>query len=154
MLFAKTAAQVATIDSRKVLAAVPEIAKVDTLVAKEQKGYVDAITIKINDGKAQQTAIEEMAKKNPKDPLLKAANEKLEAMAKEIREYNEKSGKKLEEYKNLLYKPYIDKINSAIKNVADRRKLMQVLDIQAVNIAYLNPSADITDDVIKELEKK
>lgn len=154
MLFAKTAAQVATIDSRKVLAAVPEMATLDTLVAKEQKGYVDAITIKINDGKAQQTAIEEMAKKNPKDPLLKAANEKLEAMAKEIREYNEKSGKKLEEYKNLLYKPYIDKINSAIKNVADRRKLMQVLDIQAVNIAYLNPSADITDDVIKELEKK
>jgi Skp family chaperone for outer membrane proteins len=59
---------------------------------------------------------------------------------------------KIEDYKSLILSPYYDRINKAIKAVAQRLKLKQVIDIQSVALAYLDPTSDITEEVIKEMK--
>ena len=153
-LFTQLFSQTATLDSKKIIAAIPEMAKLDTLAAREQQNYIAAINSKIEKAQAQQSLLEEMKKKGAKEAALKTEKDRLEAMAKEIKEYDAESARKFSEYKELLYKPYYEKINASIKKVAESKKLMQVFDVQAIPLAYMNQNADITQEVIKELTQK
>ena len=146
-------AQVATLDSKKVLASVPELVKLDTLIAKQQKDYQAEFSAKIKAAQIQKEIVEGLSKKNPNDVATKDAASKFEKLAKEAQEYQNDANKKLTDYKDLLYKPYLEKINNAVKTVAERRKFMQVIDIQSVSLVYLNSATDVTDEVIKELKK-
>lgn len=147
-------AQSGTLDSRKILASIPELAKIDTLVAKEQMRYNQEYNAKAGAAQKVQDNAVELNKKNPKDPAITKLKADLDKMITELQTYQQTASKKLTEYKDLLYKPYIEKINAAVKTVAERRKYNQVFDIQVVALAYLNPATDITEEVIKEIAKK
>ncbi|MGE6220975.1 OmpH family outer membrane protein [Nubsella zeaxanthinifaciens] len=150
--FAK--AQLAIINSQKVLASMKEFAKIDTLVAKETATY------QIDYNKKQQAlnqlivTADSLNKIDQKSEATTKAITKAQTADKELKSYAEQANKKIADYKQLLSKPYTDRVMTAIKTVAARGKFMQVLDSSSANLLYINPLSDITDQVIKELKMK
>lgn len=145
-------AQLATINSNKVFAALPQMAKLDTLVAKETEKYIQEFGKKRALVEQDYKLADSLYKLKPKDEATIKAIEKTKTTQKELQEYENTANKKVAEYKDLLYKPYLEKIDNAVKAVATRRKFMQVIDINAVPFVYINPISDITEEVIKELK--
>lgn len=154
LLFANLSkAQLAVINSAKVLSSVPAFAKTDTLIAKETAGYAAEYNKKQFALNQLAKVADSLYKLDAKSATTTKAIANVQAGEKELKVYADQSNKKLADYKQLLQKPYIDKVMAAIKTVAVRRKLMQVID-SSTNILYLNPLSDITDEVIKELKLK
>jgi Skp family chaperone for outer membrane proteins len=145
-------AQLATINTQKVLVSIPEIAKIDTLVQAE----LSRLEVEFEKKKQAVLELEQIvntpAKGNAKSKPNKQASEDLAAKQKELQDYQLEANKKYTEYRNLLYKPYIEKINNTIKTVAARRRVMQVIDLQQLTFIYINEEADITNEVIQELK--
>lgn len=60
----------------------------------------------------------------------------------------------LAEQKNReLTAPLLEKIKSALGRIADREGYTLILDIAGENIAYIDPTLDITDELLTELKK-
>ena len=134
--------------------ALPQMAKLDTLVAQESEKYIQEFGKKRTLAQQDYTLADSLYKLNPKDEATIKAIEKAKASQKDMQEYETMAGKKIAEYKDLLYKPYFEKIDLAIQNVATRKKILQVIDIQKVAFVYISPLGDITEEVIKELKAK
>jgi Skp family chaperone for outer membrane proteins len=145
-------AQLAVVNSQKVLASVPAIAKTDTLIAKETAGYAAEYNKKQIVLNQLVKVADSLYKLDAKSTITSKAIADAQAADKDMKAYAETSNKKLAEYKQLLQKPYIDKVMAAIKAVALRLKYMQVIDSSSVGVLYLNPVTDITEQVIKELK--
>ena len=145
-------AQLAVVNSQKVIASMKEFAKIDTLVAKETAGY----TAEYNKKQATLNQLVKIAdslfKLDQKaEPTTKAIAQ-AQTADKDLKAYAEGANKKIADYKQLLTKPYTDKVMAVIKTVAIRGKYMQVIDSSTTNMLYLNPATDITEQVIKELK--
>ena len=147
-------AQIATIDSKKIVASIPEMAKLDTLVVQESEKYAKVLGEKNALAQQDYRVADSLYRVKPKDQTTKKAIEKANASQKDFQNYQTLANQKVVELKNLLYKPYLEKINSVILAVATRKKIMQVLDIQQVSMVFYSPLGDITDEVIKELKTK
>lgn len=147
-------AQLAIVNSQKVLASVSAIAKTDTLIAKETAGYAAEYNKKQLNLNQLVKIADSLYKLDSKSTTTNKAIADAQTADKDMKAYAETSNKKLAEYKQLLQKPYIDKVMEAIKAVALRLKYMQVIDSSSVGVLYLNPLSDITEQVIKELKTK
>ena len=145
-------AQLATINTQKVLLSIPEISKVDSLVQTELSRLEVEFEKKKQAVLELEQTVKAPAKGNAKSKANKEASEELATKQKELQDYQLEANKKYTEYRNLLYKPYIEKINNTIKVVAARRKVMQVIDLQQLTFIYINEEADITNEVIQELK--
>jgi len=147
-------AQLAVVNSQKVIASMKEFAKIDTLVAKETSSY----TTEYNKKQAELNKLviyaDSLIKVDAKSAAATKAITLAQTAEKDLKAYAEVANRKIAEYKQLLTKPYTDKVMAAIKAVALRAKYMQVLDSSTTNVLYLNPAADITQQVIKELLAK
>lgn len=149
-----TKAQVAVLNSQKVIASVKEFAKIDTLVAKETSGYANEYSNKKLALNKLVSIADSLYKLDAKGTITTKAISEAQTADKDLKAYSEMANKKIADYKQLLTKPYTDKVMAAIKLVAIRSKYMQVLDNATVNVLYLNPVTDITEQVIKELKLK
>lgn len=131
-----------------------EFAKIDTLVAKETANYnVEYKKKQINLDQLIKVA-DSLYKLKAKSATTIKAIADAQSSDKDLKAYAEMANKKIIDYKLLLTKPYTDQVIAAIKLVATRAKYMQVLDSSSVNMLYLNPITDITEQVIKELKIK
>jgi Skp family chaperone for outer membrane proteins len=147
-------AQVAVVNSKKVVESMSEFAKIDTLVAKETANYnVEYKKKQINLDQLIKVA-DSLYKLKAKSATTIKAIADAQSSDKDLKAYAEMANKKIIDYKLLLTKPYTDQVIAAIKLVATRAKYMQVLDSSSVNMLYLNPITDITEQVIKELKIK
>lgn len=145
-------AQVATLDSKKIFASMPILLKLDTMVATEQGRYQKEYQERSMAFQAQYKVADSLYKLRPKDAATLALVEKVQKMDTELKQYEQEANKKLTEYKSILYQPYYDKVNAAIKAVALRLKYSQVMDTQQVSFAYVDSAKDITEEVIKQLK--
>lgn len=150
----KGKAQLAILNSQKVLASMKEFAQIDTLVAKETSGYVAEYNKKQVALNKLVSVADSLFKLNAKAATTTKAIADAQTANKDLKTFGDMANQKITDYKQLLTKPYTDKVITAIKVVAVRAKYMQVLDSAAINVLYLNPLADITDQVIKELKIK
>lgn len=144
-------AQLAVLNSQKVMASVAAFAKTDTLIAKETAGYAAEYNKRQLVLNQLVKVADSLYKIDVKSTATMKAIADAQALDKDLKTYADASNKKLTEYKQLLQKPYIDKVMAAIKAVAIRRKFMQVTD-NVNSLLYVNPLSDITEDVIKELK--
>lgn len=147
-------AQVATINSQKVLASIPQVAKADTLVMQEQQRLSQEYNQMRYETQLQIGVADSLYRVKPNDATTKTAVEKAQKSRQDLGKYEQEANKKIADYRDVLLTPYIDQINGAIKAVAVRLKYKQVIDSQSVPFAYIDNSADITEEVIKELKKK
>lgn len=150
---ANVKAQVAVVNSQKIMASIKEFAKIDTLVAKETASYQSEFSKKQQQLNLLIVAADSLNKIDQKAESTLKAIAIAQAADKELKNYLEQANKKIADYKNLLTKPYSDKVMAAIKYVAVRGKYMQVIDSVTVSILYVNPLSDITQQVITELKK-
>lgn len=148
-----THAQVAIVNSQKVITSMPVFKKLDTLVNNEKERYTLEYNKKqviVNRSFAIADSLFKIDQKA--GSTLKAINE-AQAADKELKAFAETANKKVFEYKQFLEQPYIDKIMLAIKTIAVSKKLMMVVDEKTIGSFYINPIVDITNDVIKVLKK-
>lgn len=145
-------AQTATLDSKKIYASIPELVKIQDLIDKDRKEKEATINQKSQALKELEVTAVSLIEKDPKAKAAEEAKGKYEKLFVETNKLQKELSDKHNEYKNLLYKPYQDSINAAIKTVATRKKYMQVIDIQEVPLVYMDPASDMTEEVIKALK--
>jgi Skp family chaperone for outer membrane proteins len=145
-------AQVATVDSKKVFSSMPVFARIDTLVQTEADKYSQEYIKKKLKAQLLLTTIDSL-KRLPATEANGELTKRAQTAVQEFRDYEAGANKKIEEYKEILLKPYVDQVNRAIKITAKRLKYKQVLDVQQVSLAYIDVSGDITEAVIAELKK-
>ena len=150
---ATAAAQTGTIDSKKIFASIPEIAKVDTLVARNTEKYQKEFSVKNNETAKQIGIADSLYKIKPKEAATLKAIEVAKQLQADLQAFEKQATKEVADYKLLLYTPYLERINNAVKAVSLRRKYMQIININEVPLAYINPVADITEECITELKK-
>jgi Skp family chaperone for outer membrane proteins len=151
----KVQAQVATVDSKKIMATMPVFAKIDTLVQEEYEKYTAQYNQKLELAKKLTQKSDSISKQTNPAATASSIEEALAEAKKaqdDFRAFEKKVQQKVTEYKSFILNPYYSKINAAVKEVAMRLKYKQVMDIQAVNFAYIDPLADITDLVIKAMK--
>ncbi|NLP09556.1 OmpH family outer membrane protein [bacterium] len=115
------------------------------------------------EGKAMQKQFQEMGEQLESQSLLLSEERKrekqqeLQSLYMKIQQFQaEKWGQGGEFYKKQeeLMQPIFDKINQAIKKVAELQNFDYVFDTVAGNIVYASPrQVDLTEEVIKDLEK-
>ncbi len=84
---------------------------------------------------------------------LSTALDSLNSYSLQTQTYQQQSNIRIEEYRDRLNAPFANKIIDAIKAVATKRKLMQVVDVSTINFLYINPTADITNEVMDYLKR-
>ncbi|MCX2576141.1 OmpH family outer membrane protein [Pedobacter sandarakinus] len=151
---AQTKAQLAVVNSQKVIASMKEFAKIDTLVNREAASYTAEYSKKQGQLGKLVLYADSLQRLDPKSSTTTKAIADAQTADKDLKAYVEVANKKIADYKQLLTKPYTEKVVSVIKGVALRGKFMQVVDSATTNLLYLNPATDITALVIKELTGK
>ena len=145
-------AQVATLDSKKVLNSQSIFTKIDTLVLAEQQKYVQDYNKKKYRTQILLGVADSLQRSNNAG-FARADTVAYEAQL-DLEAYEKDANKKIIDYKDVLIRPYLEQVNAAIKTVSQRQKYKLVMDIQQVPVLYMDPTIDITDAVIKELNKK
>lgn len=145
-------AQVATLSSQRVVSSMPVFAKIDTLVQSEQQKYVQDFSKKRYRTQIL-LGVADSLRRSSNIGLARADTMAYESQL-DLEAYERDANKKVSDYKEVLIRPYLDQINAAIKIVSQRLKYKMVIDIQQVPLLFIDPVIDITDAVIKELNKK
>lgn len=146
-------AQLATLDSKRIYASLPALAKADTLVAEKQVELNGQYSRALASFEAEYRLVDSIAKQKPKEASTQQMIQTLKKKELSLRDLQQSLNQKLEEYKQFIYKPYNDQVSKAIKSVALRLKYGQVMDLQQVPLLYIDPAKDITLEVIKELKQ-
>ena len=86
---------------------------------------------------------------SPKDYEIEAA--KLQEEQAKIEAYQQEVYKRLAEKREALYKPILEKVNTAMKTVATTNGFMYVFDLASSVLIYTDESLDVTKLVRTEL---
>jgi outer membrane protein len=110
-------------------------------------GVVDGMDVvsKSAAGKGVQDSI-----KRKSDELGKPFAQKRAALAKEVEDFQKQGGdaeKQLQQFQEQQLAPLFQKLEGAVKTVAQQEKLDMVLDKRNAGILYMDPKMDITDKV-------
>lgn len=147
-------AQIAVMDSRKVLASIPQVLKVDTLLAQEKQRLSQEYSQLRYKTQVQLGIVDSLYRLNPKDSVAMKMLDESKFLNVKLNEFQMQANKKLEDLNNVLLTPYLEKVNVAAISVAIRLKYRQVLDVQSLPFLWIDSNTDITDKVIAELKKK
>jgi len=140
------------INAQELIKSMPEVkeanANIETLTKQLEKKSVDmkkAFQAKYQDLQLKQ----QKGEISPKQLETEAAV--LEEEQKKIEEYDKTSYQKIEEKNNQLLTPIINKVNEAIKAVAEENGYTYVFDYSVGMILYADESTDITNMVKTKL---
>ncbi|NPA32109.1 MAG: OmpH family outer membrane protein [Aquificae bacterium] len=138
----------ACVDTGKVVRESKFIAKAQMELKRELERYQKLINRK-------QKRMEEIRKSLESKALSESAKQKrikeLEKLEEELRKLQVEAQTKLARKKAELEKMVFDKVISIVEKKAKAKKLKAVFDCNAM--LYVDKSVDITDEVLKELDK-
>jgi len=126
-------------------------AKFDQQVAEWQKkaqAYEDTINQLMEEYQRQQLLLSD-EKKQEKEMLIAQKQQEYQEFLASVFGDNGLAAQKNAE----LTAPLYDKISRALSNIAERDGIDVIFDSQSSGIAYINPSLDITDELLQELKK-
>lgn len=146
-----TRSQVATADGSKLLAAMPIFLKLDSLVIQEKAKYAQEYYKKKLKSQLLADEFLKKRKKNSNDKNLATLELLVLESQNEVLLFEKEAIDKLASFELQLQQPYIEQINKAIAVVAKKLNYMQVIDIKMVSLLYMDPTADITDEIILEI---
>lgn len=149
----KSFAQLATVNSSKVLSSIPEIKKMDSLVLNKQQSFAKAYNDKYDVTKRLLSIADSLQKISSTSAETVVATTKFKKAQKDLSKFEEEANKEVKEYSDSLMQPFYDRISTAIKVTAQNKSFKQVIDVQQVTFLYIDPTTDITEDVIVELKK-
>jgi len=142
--------KVGTIDSDYIIGLMPET----KVVLKRSQDYGAKLDSSFNIKlKVYKTKVDAYKKnENTLGALAKQANIKeLTELEADIKTYQENGNKLMQLKKSELMRPLYKKLNDAIATVSKAGKYTQILTITGNQFAYVDPSFDITELVLKNL---
>jgi outer membrane protein len=158
-LKAQTSYKFGHIDAQKLITTLPESEEAQKKLEAEGKALQDQMELmqveynnKLNDYMNN----EKLPVGDPKKwtDLIKADKEKeIQDLGNRIQEFQNTAQQQIQTKKNELYKPILEKVDKAIKDVAKENKFTYVFDI-AVLLYYSEESIDITNMVKTKLAIK
>ena len=125
-------------------------AKFDQDVAKWQeqaKNIEDSLAAMMEEYQRQQLLLSD-DKRQEKEMLIQQKQQEYQEFLSSIFGDNGKAAQRNAE----LTAPLYDKINAALSKLADRDGYSIIFDAASSGIAYIDPSLDITEDLLKELQ--
>jgi outer membrane protein len=147
------------IDAQKLIVSLPESENAQKTLEAEGKALQDQMEVmqveynnKLNDYMNN----EKLPAGDPKKwtDLIKSDKEKeIQDLQSRIQEFQQTAMQKMQDRKNEIYKPILEKVDKAIKDVAKENKFTYVFDI-AVLLYYSEESIDITNMVKTKLAVK
>lgn len=147
-------AQVAVVNTNKILAALPEIKKADSLYSLQARKYQNDYQLRYNSTRSAILFADSLNKMDPKADAAvkatKAASEQLD----QLKVLEQQSNAKITELRSKLLTPHLEKLNAVIKAKAAQMKYKQVLDIQQLGTTKPGATTDITDAIILAYKNK
>ncbi|MDP8260588.1 MAG: OmpH family outer membrane protein [Candidatus Gygaella obscura] len=133
-------------DLKKVLASYAKTKKYDSALEKEQKEYKSSMEKKVAELKKMQSALS-VLNENEKAKKQEVIEQKL----RDLRNFEEIKQSEISKEYNLKMKDIFDDIDVVIKLVAEKKGYSLVLDERF--LLYADDNHEITDEIIKELNK-
>ena len=93
------------------------------MIEKDRQKYVKELEPQLKQLQEQEKLTNDLKAKKNSDKDIAEATEKFQKLYDEFKKADEEAGKKINEYKNLLYRPHLEKVNATIKKVAEKKKL-------------------------------
>jgi outer membrane protein len=132
-------------NSTSLLTNIPEVKQADselqsfqTQLTKRGQEMVKSLQDKAAELKRKQ----ELGTISPKD--LEVQNAKLAEEEQAIGKYEQEVYQKLSEKREMLYKPILDKVNTAMADVAKENGFIMVFDTTSSTVLYAHESLDVT----------
>lgn len=137
------------IDSRELLAAMPEKAKADTAIQQYAKSFQDQLQAM---GNEYQKKVQEYqaSEKTMTDAIKEVKAKEIQDLQGRIESTNQSAQEKVEKKKQDLYSPILEKADKAIKDVAKEKGYDYVFDASAGALLY----AKDTDNIIGLVKTK
>ncbi|MFN8257890.1 MAG: OmpH family outer membrane protein [Bacteroidales bacterium] len=156
---AQTTYKFGHIKSQELIQSLPESEQAQKTLEAEQKSIRDQLELmnveannKINDYLENQ----KLPAGDPKkwSDIVKADKEKeIQGLQQRIQEFQQTASEQLQTKQNELYKPIVDKVDKAIKDVAKENKFTYIFDVNAL-LYFSEESIDITSMVKAKLATK
>ncbi len=147
--------KIAYVNTDRILAGSNEAAEIARVYDLERTGWMNQLRAMKEDIQTMERnyEIDKLTKNEAakKDALAKIDAKKTEAGQK-LEEYFGDNGKAEQRYKELI-DPLTKKINEVIKKMSEDSGYSVVLDVSMGSVIYANPTMDITDQVLAELNK-
>jgi outer membrane protein len=158
-VYAQTNYKFGHIDSQKLLIALPESEQAQKALEAEGKSLQDQMETmqveynnKLNDYMTNDKLLPGDAKKW--SDIVKADKEKeLQDLGKRIQDFQQTAQDQMQKKKEELFKPIIEKVDKAIKDVAKENKFTYVFDVASL-LYFSEESIDITSMVKTKLVVK
>jgi len=153
---AQTAYKFGHIDSKKLITSLPEADQAQKALEAESKSMQDQLEVmqvEANNKYNEYLNNEKLAPGDPKkwSELVKSDKEKeIQDLGKRIQDFQENAGQIMQTKQNELYKPILEKVDKAIKDVAKENKFTYVFDV-ATLLYFSEESIDITSMVKTKL---
>lgn len=147
-------AQVAVINTKKLLAALPEVRKADSLYNAQVRKYQTDYQLRFNATKATILFADSLNKVDAKAEAAvratKIANEQLE----QLKVLEAQSNTKITALRNQILTPHLNKVNAQIQAKVAEMKYKEVVDSQGTGSVGQGAGTDITDAIILALKNK
>ena len=139
-------------NSNALLAELPEVKQADSELQDFQKILTkkgQEMVKELQDQAAELERKKEQGTISPKDYETQAA--KLQEDEGKIRQYEQEVYTKLSQKREQLYKPLLERVNNAMKDVATENNFAYVFDSSTEVLLYADPTLDVTPLVKKKL---
>jgi outer membrane protein len=144
------------IDSQKILTSLPEYADIQKELDTENAAWVQELQKMDQDIRNLKEQIDQQSLMLSEAKRIEK-NQELQALYQKAQNYQtQKWGERGEAFQRQqeLLKPLIDKIQKVIDRIAEEEDYDFIFDTVAGNVLFAKSRFDITEDVLKELEKE
>src|ERR1700733_13957529 len=143
VVFAQTSLKLGWINSADLLQSMPERAKADSDIAKYARSFQDQIDIMMKEyqTKGQQYQASE---KTMTDAMKEVKAKEIQDLQNRIESTQQSAQEKLQQKKQDLYAPVLDKADKAIKDVAKEKSYDYILDAQGGALLFGKDEYDVT----------
>jgi outer membrane protein len=144
------------IDSQKLLQSLPESAQAQATLEGEGKAIqaqIETMTVEYNNKVNDFVENDKLAASDPKkwSDIVKADKEKeLQDLGRRAQEFQQTAQQKISAKRDELFKPILEKVDKAIKEVAKENKFTYIFDISTL-LYHSEESIDITSMVKTKL---
>ena len=151
IVFAQTNLKIVYINSAALLQAMPEREKADTVLSKYARSFQDQIDIMMKEyqTKGQQFQANE---KTMTEAMKEVKMKEIQDLQNRIESTQQSAQEKIQSKKQDVYSPIIEKVNKAIKAVAEEKKYDYIFDLASGGtIVFGKEEYDITPIVKAKL---
>ncbi len=139
------------VNTSEILVLMPELKRVQTVLDSFQVTLTDEYNIMLKEYEKLLADRDKLVKEGASQSMIDYKDDEIMQKQQLIQKFQGLIEQQLIEKQNLLMKPLIDKVQTAINDVAKEKQLNYVFDLSQQVILYKDPADDITKDIRKKM---